>query len=98
MQAQPTPPASSPDRSGFAIASLVLGIISLCAWLLPICGIPFSGLGIIFGALSMRSSRRGMAIAGLILGIIALLLSLGNAAFGAYLGITGNMIDLGSFQ
>jgi len=98
MQAQPTPPASSPDRSGLAIASLVLGIVSLCSWLFPICGIPFSGVAIILGALSMGSSRRGMAIAGLILGIVTLLLSLGNAAFGAYLGMTGNIIDLGSFQ
>ncbi len=98
MQVQPTPPAAPPNRSGFAIASLVLGILSLCAWLLPLCGIPFSGLAILFGALSMGSSRRGMAIAGLILGIITLLLSLGNAAFGAYLGLTGNLFNLQGLQ
>ena len=99
MQAQPTPAAAPSDRSGLAIASLILGILSLCAWLLPLCGIPFSGVAIILGALSMRSSRRGMAIAGLILGILTLLLSLGNAAFGAYLGLTGNnMFNLQGLQ
>jgi hypothetical protein len=95
MQAQPTPTPAKPDRGGLAIASLVLGIISLCAWLLPICGIPFSGVAIVLGALSMGSSRRAMAIAGLIMGVLALLLSLGNAAFGAYLGLTGNTFNFG---
>ena len=45
------------------------------------------------------SDRSGLAIAGLILGILTLLLSLGNAAFGAYLGLTGNnMFNLQGLQ
>lgn len=84
MDVQP----AAPDRSGLAIASLVVGIASLCAWLLPICGVPFSVVAVILGALSFNSSRRWMAIAGIVLGAIALLLSLVNAALGAYLGVT----------
>jgi len=109
MQSQPTPSAARPDRSGLAIASLILGIVSICLEIPLLCGIPlsgflllctipFSGVAIILGALSMRSSRRGMAIAGLILGILTLLLSLGNAAFGAYLGLTGNMFNMQGLQ
>lgn len=51
------------DRSTWAIASLVLGVIGLCAF---ITGIP----AVIFGFLSLNSRRRGMAIAGIILGIL----------------------------
>ena len=94
MQPQPT----TPDRSGLAIGSLVLGILSLCAWFIPLCGLPVSVVGIILGALSLGSSRRGMAIAGLILAGLGLLLSLGNAAFGAYLGMTGDLFNFQNLQ
>jgi hypothetical protein len=84
MEVQP----AAPERSGFAIASLVLGVVSLCAWLLPICGVPISLVAVVLGALSLNSPRRGMAIAGIVLGAIAILLSLVNAALGAYFGVT----------
>ena len=92
------PQTTTPDRSGLAIGSLVLGIVSLCAWFVPICGLPVSLSGIILGALSLGSSRRGMAIAGLILAALGLLLSIGNAAIGAYLGMTGNFFDFQNLQ
>ena len=55
-------------------------------------------VGIILGALSLGSSRKGMAIAGLILAGLGLLLTLGNAAFGAYLGMTGDLFNLQNLQ
>jgi hypothetical protein len=90
MQSATTPS----DRSSLAIVSLVLGVISLCAWFLPICGIPISAIGAILGGLSMGSSRRGMAIAGLVLCVVGLLLGLCNAAFGAYFGLQGGFQNL----
>ena len=87
-------PTKSPDRGGLAIGALVLGIGSLCAWFVPLCGFPVSVVGIVLGALSLGSSRRGMAIAGLILAGIGLMLSLANAAFGAYMGISGGFPNL----
>ncbi len=58
------------NRNGFAIASLVLGILSIvlsCLWFISIpCGI----LAIIFGGLGMKSEKRGLAIAGIVTGII----------------------------
>src|SRR5690554_2477100 len=61
-----------PDRKGMAVASLVLGIISVvlfCAWYLSL---PCAVVGLILGILSLKSSDRGMAIAGLVLSIIGL--------------------------
>jgi hypothetical protein len=65
-------PVSEPG-AGMAVASLVLGILSIVtfwAWFLVV---PLSVVGIIMGALGRRSiSRRGLAIAGLICSIIGL--------------------------
>ena len=83
-------PATSPERGrGFALAGLVLGIISLtmCVTLFLgspalilmgwLTGIPLSIVGSILSAIGCRStSRRAMAITGLILSIIALVLLL----------------------
>jgi hypothetical protein len=81
------PPAT--DRYVLAIISLVLGILNLCAWFIPLCGGSLAIVGLILGVLGLNSSRKGMAIAGIVLSGIALLLSIGNATFGAYLGLTG---------
>lgn len=63
------------DRKGFAIASMVLGLVSIvlfCVWFISIpCGI----LAIIFGILSFSSSKKGMAIAGFITGGIGIFIS-----------------------
>ena len=65
-------PVSEPG-SGMAVASLVLGILSIVtfwAWFLVV---PLSVVGIITGSLGRRAiSRRGIAIAGLICSIIGL--------------------------
>ena len=69
----------SRDNSDLAIASLVIGIISLFAWYMPLCGFPFSILGLVFGAMSWNSSRRRTAIAGVVfcaLGLLAVSVSL----------------------
>jgi hydrogenase/urease accessory protein HupE len=87
-------PSSSPASGGnermMAIASLVLGVINLCAWFLPICGIPLSIVGIVLGFLGMKDpAQKTMAIAGIALCGLGLLAACVNAAFGAYLGFTG---------
>ncbi len=62
------------DRKGFAIASMVLGIISLVLFCIWYISVPCSILAIIFAKLSLKSSKRGMAIAGLTTGIIGFIL------------------------
>ena len=80
-----------PDQNGGqAIAGLVLGIISMLAWLLPICGLPVAIVGIVLSALGRKSvSRRTMATVGLVLSIIGLVLTLGNAALGVLMALPG---------
>lgn len=68
-----TPPVTSAQSNGLAIASLVLGILSLTGFLF-LTGIP----AIIIGIMSLRKGQteRGMSIAGIIMGSIGVLLSL----------------------
>ena len=83
------PQSEKPYASVFAISALGLGIINLCAWFLPICGLPLSILGLTFGIASISSPKRGFAIAGIVLCIVGLIAGVVNAAIGAYLGYTG---------
>lgn len=64
-------PAAGQSRA-FALASLILGIISVIAF-----GIVAGPLAIIFGALRLKpgSAGRGLAIAGVVLGIIGTVLA-----------------------
>jgi hypothetical protein len=81
----PVPTAPSGGK-GLAIASLVLGIINLCSWIIPLCGGPLSIIGIVLGVLGLKSAGRNMAIAGLVLSGLALLLVIINALAGVFLG------------
>ena len=84
------PPASSGNEKIMAIAALVLGIVNLCAWFIPICGIPLAIAGLVLGFLGMKDpSQKTMAIAGMVTCGIGLLLACGNAVIGAYLGFAG---------
>lgn len=70
-----------------SMASLGIGIINLCAWLLPICGIPLGLLGIGLGYLGMRdATQKNLAIAGIVLSSLGVLLACGNAVLGAFFG------------
>ncbi len=89
--AAPTPVApailaAAPMRStnGFAVASMILGILSLV--LLCCCyGLPFNVLGMVFSIIALGQIRgdpqryegAGMAIAGLVLSVLSILLGLG---------------------
>jgi hypothetical protein len=73
----PVPPATPPSqRTGLGIASLVLGILSLCSSWVFICGGIFGVVAVVLGALGLNTKGRGMAIAGIIMGVVALLLTL----------------------
>ncbi len=91
-----TVPFSEPENQqkksdGMSVASLVLGIIGLVAWFFPICGFPTTIVGLVFGILGLKSSKKKMATAGLILSSIGLLVTIINSALGAYLGLTGQL-------
>ncbi len=82
--------ASGGNEKIMAIASLVIGVINLCAWLLPICGIPLALVGVVLGFLGMKDeSQRMLAIAGIGLSAFSLLLACGNAIYGVYMATQG---------
>lgn len=63
---------AKPNENGLAVASLVLGILSLTG-AGPLTGIP----AIITGGMSLKNPvNKGMGIAGLIMGIISVVLTL----------------------
>jgi hypothetical protein len=64
------------DRRGMAIASLVLGILSLCGSIFWFCSGPLAIVGIILGVLSLKSSARTMAMAGIIIAAVGIILSI----------------------
>lgn len=75
----------------FAVASLVLGLVSIITWLIPLVGFPTTIIAIVLGGKAMRSDRKAMAIVGFVLGIIFLVVTCINSALGAYLGATGQL-------
>ncbi len=63
------------EKKGFAIASLVLGIVAIvggCFWYLAI---PCAIVGLILGVMANKVKKTGMATAGIVLSIIALVLT-----------------------
>ena len=73
----PTPNTTNttaPEKKGFSIASMILGIVAVvfcCLWYITIpCGI----LAIVFSIVGKKKGGKGMATAGLVLGIIAIAL------------------------
>jgi hypothetical protein len=59
-----------------ALFSIGLGIISLCAALIPMCGAASSLLGIALGYFGLRSESRTMAKIGIGVSILGLLISI----------------------
>jgi hypothetical protein len=71
---------------GFAIAGLILGIVSIPIALFAICGYITAILGFIFSLLGMRApSKRTMAIIGLVLSILGFIASIVSSVVGVML-------------
>jgi len=80
-------PSSSAEgdvtKDNLAIASTVVGVLSLCFGIVPICGFPLSLAALGLGAFSLKApNRRTLAIAGMVLGGLAILLSICSGIFG----------------
>ena len=58
-----------------ALGSVSLGIISLCAGVIPGCGVGISLAGFGLGILSRKSENRKMAIAGILLSILGFMIA-----------------------
>ena len=82
---------SDSSKNGAATTGMVLGIISLIAWIIPLFGAPISIIGIVQSVRGNNSGNKGQATAGLVTSIIGLVGTVINAAIGAYLGATGQL-------
>ncbi len=66
--------ATTNERKGFNITSLVLGIISVLCFCWWYVSIPTGIIAIIFSVAGKKDAGRGMGVAGMVLGIIGLVL------------------------
>jgi len=77
-EASPVPVANQPAGGrGMAVTSLVLGILSPIFAFIPVVGwffVPIPIVGLVLGALGLRSPGRGKAIAGVVLSLSGLAL------------------------
>jgi hypothetical protein len=78
---------SSKNRK--AEVGLVLGIVSLLAWLIPLIGLPVAIIGLVYGIKGLKSLNHRAAVIAIILGSVGLVASIANASIGAYQGATG---------
>lgn len=83
------------DRSNWAIASLVLGLLGLGSFIIPVvCSLLSSVPAIILGAMSLKSRQRKFAIAGIVLGIVeivaGIIFAVASVAFIAWAASSGN--------
>lgn len=69
-------------KSGFATASLVLGIIGVCTSFIPIVNnlsFVLALIGVLFGIVSLvKKSSKGQAIAGIIISILAIVITINS--------------------
>jgi len=76
IQTPVTTPTPTGGSKGLGIASLILGILSLCASVSMWCGGTLSIVGLILGVLGLKTSGKSMAVVGIILSAVGLLLML----------------------
>lgn len=91
----PVQPQSDPK--GFAIAALVLGIVSLVTELCCCGGFIPAVLAIIFGILGKKSSKSSMATAGLVMGIISVVFSVIGVIVSVIFSVFGIDAEIESF-
>lgn len=83
-----------PEWKGYtAIASLVVGVLSLCASFIPCCGCTMSIIGVVCGILGLPSDKKTLAIIGIVLSGLALMISGGIFIFNLVTGTATNSYD-----
>ncbi|MBN1618612.1 DUF4190 domain-containing protein [Candidatus Dojkabacteria bacterium] len=97
--AQSATTTQAPSSSGTnwneisAIASLVLGIINLCSWILPLCGCPMAIIGIVTGILGLKTEKKTLAIVGIVLSGLALIATIINSILGVAMNSSNYSYD-----
>lgn len=78
---------NSKKSSGKATASLILGIISLVAWLLPLIGYPVSIVGLYLGISDRKKEKNTFSKIGIILSAIGLGITAINSIAGVIIAL-----------
>ena len=67
----------NPESSRGAVTSLVLGVVATIGWIVPIIGLPITIVGIVLGAMNLKSRKaKGAAISGFVINIAFLLVTI----------------------
>ena len=66
------------------IASMILGVMGVVAWIIPFVGFPINIIGLILGIVGIKptAANRGMATAGVVMCSIGLVLTILNSIAG----------------
>ncbi|QQE10427.1 DUF4190 domain-containing protein [Planctomycetota bacterium] len=78
------PSSTNDDGRGFAVSSLVLGVLGLICSCVPIGGLPMSIIALVLGSMAKKRGQDGMATAGIVLGIIGIVFAIAAMIFGGY--------------
>lgn len=73
----------------FALMSVALGLLSLCASIVPYCGGGLAILGIALGLFGRKSENYKMALAGIVLSTLGLMIAITYAIFVYIAGSSG---------
>ena len=60
------------DGKNVALASALMGLIALFAWLSPVVGAPISILGLLLGIKGTAGQKKAVAVAGMIMSLLGL--------------------------
>jgi len=71
------------------IASLLLSIIGLVAWVYPVAGFVIAVSALILGARALRGSHHDWAVAGMTTGSVGIMLSVAGFIFSLAVGLYG---------
>jgi hypothetical protein len=85
----PTKKPKKGTGQGKATASLILGLVSIITWIIPLIGLPTTIIGLVLGIQGLGPKKRTTAAVGIALSTLFLIITLLNAALGAYMGFMG---------
>lgn len=73
---------------GKSIASFVLGLVGIVAWILPLIGYPVTITGLILGCIARKNEKNAFSLTGIILCSITLGITLINSIMGVIMALS----------
>lgn len=73
---------------GKSIASFVLGLVGIIAWILPLIGYPVTITGLVLGCIARKKEKNAFSLTGIILSSITLGITLINSIIGVIMALS----------